>query len=110
MEVAGSLTGLAALRGARQETALEPDGDFLAVSHGPRGTAGELAECFRQASQRFVYSAAPPGIHRGFLIGLHGIGVSPCVLEVGCDHTPVWFDDGRRVDERVGRARVQDTA
>src|SRR5271156_2653984 len=62
LEVGGSLTCLAALRGAHQETALEPDGDFLAVSHGPCGAAGEPAECVREASQRFVYSAALPGI------------------------------------------------
>src|SRR5271155_1300873 len=96
LEVGGSLTALAALRGARQETTLQPDGDFPAVSRRARGAAGELAECRREASQRFVESAAPPGVDGGLLVGGDGLVVVSRFLEVPCDDTPVRFRGVRR--------------
>ena len=68
-----------------------------------------LVECLGQARGRLVYSAAASGVDRGLLVGLDGSLVMPCVLEMACYHTPVGLDEGRRVDQRVGSARVQVT-
>ncbi len=67
----------------------------MAISLGParsRGAAGYLIECVREARQRFVYCAAPPGVYGGLLVGLDGLVVLLCLLEVACDHPPVRLD------------------
>src|SRR5512139_4235526 len=60
-EVRRPLTAHAALRRTRQEPPLQPQRDLPAVPCGLRGTAGQLVECFRQGSLRFMQSTAPPG-------------------------------------------------
>ena len=81
-----------------EDTTLQPNGDLPAVSYRARGAAGELAECRREASQRFVESAAPPGVDGGLLVGGDGLVVVSRFLEVPCDDTPVRFRGVRRVN------------
>ena len=91
--------------------AKKPRSSRIAISlrsrSGPGAQLVSWLECVRQVSQRFLDSAAPSGVYGGLLVGLDGIVVLLCPLEVACDHAPVRFDGGRRIDQRVGSPGMQ---
>ena len=107
LEVGGSRAAHAALRGALQEAALQPNGDLCAVACGARCAAGELVEGFGEESERLLECAALPRVHRCLLVSRDGIVEPLRVFEMACDHAPLGLDRRRRVDQRVGSASVQ---